>query len=746
MARATARAANPVSLFPFLAVLLCAMGALILLLVIMTRHIHDTRQQSAKEPESVEAPPDAIISFSEPIVEEPAEVISFEPDWSKEPPLPIGEVEVKEPADVQRVFLTRLKPALPPPPDPNEPLRWEIQTLKQQVEMASQSLTDPQANAVEMKNEIATGSSRLATVKAAERERKEQLVAAQAEADRVRNLLHQAQNELTAMARQFHDKADQRSQETPKFSIVPFDGATGTTKRPILLECSKDGIRFVNEDIMLTASDLDGFNAVQNPIQAGVTALNEYWTQQDTREPYVLLLVRPEGTIAYYAARMFLQEYRGRTGYELIPDDIEIAPDAPDAEAKERVLTAIRSVPRPLPQVEFAESGGSRGRLDPIRVEETRNGFQVDELYRDPTDVSQKYLGRGGRDPRGANTGNGRGFGNGRDNTNPYRDTLAKRQGTTGQPPYSNGSFQQDGSRYSPTTDPRRDGKTGQKQNERNDGLFGDAGEGESESEQTGEGGVKFIPTTSQSRQFKMPRQSSPSSEHGSQSNGEGTTDPESLLKEFERELASGGSGSSNQRPPLERGFRQNNPFADLLAEDMPSSTSPSETSRLSRPEEFPLEPAPRADGQSLRNNSGQQRNRSQLTFGNAVPSPQGSNTCWGECENDRSLIGLERTMTVKFFADHFQVGNQQQIPLGRGETADQLQQVFLAYVNKEAKQWGDPPGGFRWVPRLNVAIMPGGNQHFMRINPDLSRYGLSMVVRNHLADPASPEQRLGGN
>ena len=57
----TRRVGNSVSLFPFLAVLVCAMGALIFLLLVVTRQIRaearavaiqDARQQSALEPSS----------------------------------------------------------------------------------------------------------------------------------------------------------------------------------------------------------------------------------------------------------------------------------------------------------------------------------------------------------------------------------------------------------------------------------------------------------------------------------------------------------------------------------------------------------------------------------------------------------------------------------------------------------------------------------------------------------------------
>jgi hypothetical protein len=140
-----ARNQTTVSLFPFLAVLLCAMGALLVLLVITTRQIRDDaiRQVAAKPQESI-AP-------------QPAETV---PDPAYE--WPVWEIVLGEARELDRRSLpTPPPPALlapkpvyvkrdtdPPPPD----LTAELQQLHRQIQRANTQLADHRKSASKLQN------------------------------------------------------------------------------------------------------------------------------------------------------------------------------------------------------------------------------------------------------------------------------------------------------------------------------------------------------------------------------------------------------------------------------------------------------------------------------------------------------------------------------------------------------------------------------------------------------------------
>jgi hypothetical protein len=51
----------------------------------------------------------------------------------------------------------------------------------------------------------------------------------------------------------------------------------GTTRRPILIECTDHFIRFVPEDVQLTPAELNGFTSGFNPLLIAARELIHYW-------------------------------------------------------------------------------------------------------------------------------------------------------------------------------------------------------------------------------------------------------------------------------------------------------------------------------------------------------------------------------------------------------------------------------------------------------------------------------------
>lgn len=193
-------------------------------------------------------------------------------------------------------------------------------------------------------------------------------------------------------------KGREQDLASPRFSIVPYDGQTGTIRRPIVIECEEDSIRFAAEGITLEPKTLQGYTPEQNPLLAGVLALAEYWSETDRASgdgrvlrPYPLILVRPDGADSFEVARALLDRLTGNFGYELIEDEFEFASPESTDEAQQRcreaITTAYKLKPTPLrlqPKPKAIDSSavrhvpaasGSFFKSDAFRQRAQRGGF-----------------------------------------------------------------------------------------------------------------------------------------------------------------------------------------------------------------------------------------------------------------------------------------------------------------------------------------------------------------------------------
>jgi hypothetical protein len=153
------------------------------------------------------------------------------------------------------------------------------------------------------------------------------------------------------------------------YAVIPYGGPNGTRRRPIYIECRSDGVILQPEGIKLRESDFHGPLDSGNPLSAGVRTASEYLSAGDTVPAYPLLLVRPDGIGAYYAARAALKSWQAEFGYELIDQDWEVAykeadPDLRRAaqlsvqEARVRQQQLVLSAPR------LYGRGGGAARFD----------------------------------------------------------------------------------------------------------------------------------------------------------------------------------------------------------------------------------------------------------------------------------------------------------------------------------------------------------------------------------------------
>lgn len=398
-----------VTLFPFLAVLICAMGALILLLLITTRRI---RQQSVERATELAEVPAAVEPAAPPPVEpdteaspEPAAPESAadsfdDPEWISEPhlpaPFPAAELHERRMAELREEWERTV-----------EGLERQQAQLRATLEELESSLSDDERREQSQQSALEMAWRQL--------EETEALVES-ARRDRDSLALRQSQleNDIRARQARLQEVIDQQSEAAGRFEVLPFDGQSGTTRRPILIECTEHGFLFLSDGVMLTPNDVNGFTPEQNPLLAGAEALLSYWqarelssrnTDDPTGRPYVLLIVRPGGTLAYYIARRLLEPLKEPFGYELVTDEKFVAPETdPQATAAlERAIDYLVSERNRLQ----ARTQGTLPVAESLRFSDGNGGFYLDEVERLRENTNTVHFG--GREVERTEPGGARG-------------------------------------------------------------------------------------------------------------------------------------------------------------------------------------------------------------------------------------------------------------------------------------------------------------------------------------------------
>lgn len=274
-----------VSLFPFLAVLICTMGALIVLLVLVVQQARVSAEETVvHEPteaqRELEAQRDEILVRTDSLMQQ--------------------RQGLTEDLSERRLRLAHLEDHLRQLHE-----QWR-QLQDQQAELAR--LVDGEASNSESQQEI------------------EQLKLAIREA---RTQLDQLRQELKARPR--------------SFAIVPYQGPQGTRRRPIFIECTEEGVRIQPEGILLTAEDFGEPLGPGNPLDASLRAIREHWKRSETvaGEPYPLIVVRPSGVYAYAAVRAALKAWDDEFGYELINESMPLKYPPSDTALKSIVQQTI---------------------------------------------------------------------------------------------------------------------------------------------------------------------------------------------------------------------------------------------------------------------------------------------------------------------------------------------------------------------------------------------------------------------
>ncbi len=291
MRRSRRRRETPeVSLFPFLAVLICTFGVLFILLVLAVK----AADQSAGQATQAELEE----------LEQEADELSGQLDLELVRSEGLSEVRPDLVERLQNVRHIRSH------------LENEISKMNEQAAILARQLErqDEGPGSVELESiqeQVAEWESKLA----------------------------KAVNELGEKQQQAADR------QPVMYSIVPYDGVGGEMRIPIYIECRDQKMIIRPHDVVI---DLDEFAlpvSENNPLDAALMAVREYYLRHDLNSsqgsPYPLLVVRPDGAGSYSLARHAIRGWDDEFGYELISEKKRLTYGEADSQLTEEIRRAV---------------------------------------------------------------------------------------------------------------------------------------------------------------------------------------------------------------------------------------------------------------------------------------------------------------------------------------------------------------------------------------------------------------------
>lgn len=328
--------AYAVTLFPFLAVLICTMGVLVALLVVA---VHAAGQSVKKESAEIQDKQAAKLKELEYAIEENEfrveGLADFRPD-------------VVERLKVEREKRSHLQASLKAIDDEALQLANQLKQLEQQPHQSSETLAELEATEETLKRQI------------------------------------------LAVNEQLENLEKQKPVEQVVYSVVPTDAMGGTNRRPIYIECV--GNRLILQPHGITFDVRDFVRPIEagNPLDAAMIAIRNYWDKHQLSgkegDAYPLLIVRPSGAKSYALARHAIQSWDDEFGYELITEDLKLEFGVRDLQLEQEIQITVAEAKRRqqrMTAIALAEGnqlGGNGGltresRYTGLTVDHANGGF-----------------------------------------------------------------------------------------------------------------------------------------------------------------------------------------------------------------------------------------------------------------------------------------------------------------------------------------------------------------------------------
>jgi len=256
------------ALFPFLAVLLCTIGALFLILAITVTNSHASARRDAE----------------------------------------LAMTDVKDSADVMEVV--------------SDELVAQRESLKKQVERRRRDLADIEDHIQRLTKNLQELAGRVEQIQSYSSDTEKSDSQKEALVQSLRAQIDEKKKELL-------EEIEKQKKRKPAFAVIPYVGNNGTSRRPVYLECTKQGVVIQPEGLLISVQDLKPPTGPGNPLDSALRVLRLAYQQRDVtfginQPPYPLLLVRPDGIHTYAMALEAMSGWDDQYGYELINGDMDL--------------------------------------------------------------------------------------------------------------------------------------------------------------------------------------------------------------------------------------------------------------------------------------------------------------------------------------------------------------------------------------------------------------------------------------
>ncbi len=389
-----------VSLFPFLAVLLCTMGAMIVLLMLIARQA---------QLQGAEAEDTQLVAVSSPDIPELPDIFFTPEEHVEETLLAPSEEELlaqRERMEQEKQRLEMLQDTRETQRRTLEESRGALAAAQTEVQRLSEEARQLSAAAMEMQKPENPESTRELKMKISELE---------LEIEKLEEGIRVAESNA--------------KERDGSYAVVPYVGPGGTRRYPLYIECREDGAYLMPENIQLSRRDFEGVLSRGNPLEATLMAKREYLRQtgvfQETeggiQEPYPLMIVRPEGIPFLYMSREALKSWDTEYGYELVDGQMKIAYPPVDETLKQQMQAVLSMARNSQEQLSHAAptlsglAGGTHSESGAMAFRSTGGGggapINIDadsRLARTLRNSSRRPSGvmlGGGTESRGAGTG-----------------------------------------------------------------------------------------------------------------------------------------------------------------------------------------------------------------------------------------------------------------------------------------------------------------------------------------------------
>jgi hypothetical protein len=294
-----------VSTFPFLAVLLCAMGSLILVLLVMDRKAHQAAQARAQREAARLAEEHARGAAAQQAERERLQQ-QARTAWERK-------------REVLHDKLTREQIEI----------QLQMRKVREQLQEIAARLHYEQDTSTQLRRKVQDKRSRLQAEEQLLRTLRSRSEQAANQSKESSQALRRLTLELLQMEQALKDLKAARQREQKTFSVVPYHGRRGENRRPIYVECTAGGVIFHPErKAMPVASLVPGSGDSSSEVRAEVerriaqqhTKLTALPANVD-KTPYLLLLLRPGGVTTYHLFQAALKGLEVDFGYEFIDDD-----------------------------------------------------------------------------------------------------------------------------------------------------------------------------------------------------------------------------------------------------------------------------------------------------------------------------------------------------------------------------------------------------------------------------------------